>query len=75
MNKKTCVHEYLAATEFGQAVICRECGVVHLRLQNLSLQFSVESFIGISNTLNEATGKIMATAKQKTTRPPLKIVK
>lgn len=74
MNKKACVHEYLAATEFGQAVICRECGTVHLLLQNLSLKFSVESFIGVANTLNEATEKIMANAKPKTTRPSLKIV-
>jgi len=74
MNKEPCVHEYLAATAFGQAVICRECGVVHLRLQNLSLQFSVESFIGITNTLNEATGKIMAHSK-KTRRKPLTLVK
>ncbi|WP_333874960.1 DUF6686 family protein [Methylobacter sp.] len=74
MNKKTCTHEYLAATEFGQVLICRECGKVHLHLQNLSLQFSVESFIGLTSTLNEATGKIMAQSK-KTKLKHLMIVK
>lgn len=75
MNKKPCAHEYLAATEFGQVVICKECGRVSLHLQNMSLQFSVESFIGVANTLNEAAGKIMTTAQRKPTRPLLKIVK
>ncbi len=64
MNKKACVHEYLAATAFGQVLICKKCETVHLQLQNLSLKFSVESFIGITNTLNEATGKIMAHSKK-----------
>jgi hypothetical protein len=75
MNKKNCVHEYLAATEFGQVVICKECGRVNLLLQNMSLQFSVEAFMGVANTLNKASEKIMTTAQQKATRPPLKIVK
>ncbi len=75
MNNKNCVHECLAATEFGQVVICKECGRVNLLLQNMSLHFSVEAFIGVANTLNEASGKIMATAQKATRPPPLKIVK
>lgn len=74
MNQDPCIHEYLAATAFGQVLICKKCERVHLQLQNLSLQFSVESFIGIANTLNEAAGKIMAHSK-KTKRNPLTIVK
>jgi len=74
MNKEPCIHEYLAVTAFGQVLICKKCERVHLQLQNLSLHFSVESFIGITNTLNEATGKIMANSK-KTKRKPLTIVK
>lgn len=48
--------------------------MVHLQLQNLALQFSVESFIGIIKTLNEATGKIMTQSK-KTRRKLLTVVK
>ncbi|WP_394752379.1 hypothetical protein [Crenothrix sp.] len=75
MNKKPCAHEYLATTEFGHVVICKECGRVTVLLQNMSLQFSVEAFMGVANTLNEAAEKIITPTQQKPIRPSLKMVK
>ncbi|OAI24052.1 MULTISPECIES: hypothetical protein [Methylomonas] len=54
MSKKPCNHEYLAATEFGKAQICRECGVVHLHVQNLTMRFEVADFLGLADTLADA---------------------
>lgn len=75
MNKEPCIHEYLARTEFAEVVTCRKCGVVHLRLQNLSLQFSTEAFAGLVDTLNAAAGKITPAPILQIQRPRLKIVK
>lgn len=54
MSKKPCNHEYLAATEFGKAQICRECGVVHLHVQNVTMRFEVADFLGLADTLADA---------------------
>ncbi|MCQ8183576.1 hypothetical protein NP603_20885 [Methylomonas sp. SURF-1] len=54
MSKKPCSHDWLAATEFGRAQICRECGVVHLHVQNLTMRFEVADFLGLADTLAEA---------------------
>jgi hypothetical protein len=60
MNKKPCIHEYLAATESGKVLICRECGIVYLHMQNLSIRFEVEDFSQLADMLAEATQKIRA---------------
>ena len=75
MKNKPCTFEYLASTEFGQIMFCRECQMVHLHLQNLTLRISVHSFIGITNTLAEATAKLRAITQKKPKRPNLTIVK
>jgi len=75
MNKKTCAHEHLASTEFGQALICRECGIVHLHVQHLSLRFSAENFLGLADTLTEAAQKVRVAPKTKPKRPQLTRVK
>jgi hypothetical protein len=74
MAKEPCVHEYLARTAFGEVITCRKCGTVHLRLQNLSLQFSAEAFIGLVGTLNTASGNITSYSAPKAVRLPLKSV-
>lgn len=75
MNKKPCTHEYLAATEFGKALFCRECGVVHLHIQNLSLRLGVTDFLGLTDTLTEASNKARAIEKDKTKRRGFTVVK
>ena len=74
MNNKPCTHEYLAATEFGKAVICRECGIVHLNIQNLSLRLEVADFLGLADTLTEASTKARRVAKEKSKRQAFTIV-
>lgn len=75
MNKKPCTHEYLAATEFGKALICRECGVVHLHIRNMSLHFEVADFLGLADTLAEASNKVRTLPKEKTKRQGFTVVK
>lgn len=75
MNKKPCTHEYLAATEFGKALICRECGVVHLHIQNISLHFDVAGFLGLADTLTEASMVARALQKDKHKRSGLTVIK
>jgi hypothetical protein len=75
MNKKPCNHEYLAATEFGKVIICRECGIVHLSVQNMSLRLEVADFLGLANTLTEAANQARADQKDKTKRMEFTVVK
>ena len=55
MNKKPCKHEYLAVGESGKVLMCRDCGVVHLHLQNLSMRFEVEQFAALTELLTTAS--------------------
>jgi len=75
MNKKSCSHEHLTSTEFGQTIICRECGIVHLHVQHLSLRFNVENFLGLADTLSEAAKKVRAAPKIKPKQSYLRRVK
>ncbi len=75
MTKKPCTHEYLAAGATGKVLICRECGVVHLHLQNLSLHFDVEQFAEFT-TLMTAASKKLGSVSQETAhkRPALTLI-
>ncbi|MDO9162037.1 MAG: hypothetical protein Q8N35_01190 [Methylococcaceae bacterium] len=75
MNKKPCTHEYLAATEFGKALICRDCGVVHLHIRNMSLHFEIAEFLGLADTLTEASNQARAGQKDKNKRAGFTVVK
>ena len=75
MNKKPCTHEYLAATEFGKAVICKECGIVHLHIQNMALRLDVEDFLGLADTLTEAAHRARLDQKHKSKQHGFTLVK
>ena len=75
MTQNPCNHEYLAATRFGKASICRKCGVVHLHTQNLTLQLSVADFLGLADTLTEASYQVRAGQKGQSHLTGLTIMK
>ena len=58
MTKKPCTHEYLAASDSGKVLMCQDCGVVHLQLQNLSMRFEVEQFAALAELLTAASLKM-----------------
>jgi hypothetical protein len=75
MNKPPCTHEYLAATAFGKALFCKECGVVHLYTQNLSLRLELADFLGLADTLTEASNKARGIQKGAVKHHGLTVVK
>ncbi len=74
MASKHCKLEHLSSTSYGQVLFCRECGVVHLHLQNLSLRLNIETFLGISDTLSSAANALRRLNKKTSERMPLKLV-
>ncbi|MEQ1529353.1 MAG: hypothetical protein ABL925_08555 [Methylococcales bacterium] len=60
MKKNACTFECLAATEFAQILFCQDCQVIHLQLQTVTLRFSMQSFIAISDTLSSAATRLKA---------------
>ncbi|QPK61503.1 hypothetical protein IVG45_11360 [Methylomonas sp. LL1] len=58
MTKKPCTHEYLAGSETGKVLMCRDCGVVHLHLQNVSMRFDVEQFTAFAIMMAEASKRM-----------------
>ncbi|WP_020563504.1 DUF6686 family protein [Methylosarcina fibrata] len=75
MSKKPCTHEYLANNRAGTVLTCRECGIVHLHLQNLSLRFDTEQFTELSALTAEAAKKMQQDPEQAVhKRPTLTIV-
>lgn len=71
MTAKTCTHEYLAKSRNSKILICRECGVVHLHLQNLSVRLDVEQFSEFASTMALATKNIKTEAKQNVSAQPV----
>ena len=69
MSKKPCTHEYLAAGESGKVFMCRDCGVVHLHLQNISMRFDAEQFADLAAMLTAASKNM---AKQPLENPNLR---
>lgn len=69
MSKKPCTHEYLAAGESGKVLMCRDCGVVHLHLQNISMRFDAEQFAELAAMLTAASKNM---AKQPLENPNLR---
>lgn len=75
MSKKPCTHEYLADSEAGKVLMCRDCGVVHLHLQNVSMRFDVEQFAAFATMMGEASKRMEAETSQTTRgRPTLTVV-
>ncbi|WP_347987745.1 DUF6686 family protein [Methylomonas sp. AM2-LC] len=60
MNKQPCTHECLAVSKVGKVLMCRDCGVVHLHLQNVSMHFDVEQFAAFASMLKVASKIMMA---------------
>ncbi|MGY6278223.1 DUF6686 family protein [Methylomonas sp. MgM2] len=75
MTKKPCTHEYLANSDTGKVLMCRDCGVVHLHMQNMSLRFDVEQFAEFAAMMTSAS-KRMAHGSTETVRkrPSLTLV-
>lgn len=75
MSKIPCTHEYLAAGESGKVLMCRDCGVVHVHLQNISMRFDEEQFAGLAAMLTAAAKKMAEQPRQNTDpRPKLTLV-
>ena len=64
MSKKPCIHEYLADNQTGKVLMCRECGVVHLHLHNLSLRFDTDQFAEFSVLMTQAAKKMSRDSEQ-----------
>jgi len=75
MSNKPCTHECLAATPLSKVLICRECGVVHLHLQNMSLRLEVADFLSFADTMAEAAHQARAGQKDKSKRAGFTVVK
>ncbi|MCQ8105436.1 hypothetical protein NP590_15080 [Methylomonas sp. SURF-2] len=70
MSKKPCTHEYLAASGSGKVLMCRDCGVVHLHLQNLSLRFDTDQFADLATLLTAASKKMADAPLENQKLPP-----
>lgn len=75
MSKKPCTHECLAATESSKVLICRECGVVHLHVQNMSLRLEVNEFLSFADTMAAASHQARMGEKDKNKRAGFAVVK
>jgi len=71
MTTKTCTHEYLAKSRNSTILICRECGVVHLNLQNLSLRLDIQQFSEFASMMALAAKNIKTEAEQNARTPPV----
>lgn len=74
MASKHCKLENLSSTPYGQVLFCRECGVVHLHLQNLSLRLNIDTFLGIADTVTNAASAIRRLGNKSSARTPLTLV-
>ncbi len=75
MANQPCTHEYLAKSRHGKVLICRDCGVVHLNLQNMSLRFDEEQFADLATLMTEASKRLgSATQESSRKRPTLTVV-
>ncbi|WP_082885421.1 MULTISPECIES: hypothetical protein [Methylomonas] len=75
MSKKPCTHEYLANSETGKVLICRDCGVVHLNMQNMTLRFDAEKLAEIVAMMTTASKRLRHESVVTTrTRPALTLV-
>lgn len=75
MTATPCTHEYLAYSKSGKVLICRDCGVVHLHLQNMSLRLDVNQFTAIAALITEASKRMSAETPASTHgRPTLTLV-
>jgi hypothetical protein len=68
MLNETCKFEYLFSSIYGDVSLCRGCRMVHLDFSNLSMRFDIEDFLGVSDTLAEAS-KVLR-IKMKETKGP-----
>ena len=59
MNKKPCNHEILGVNESGRVQICRDCDVVHLHLQNMSLRFDSTQFAQLALLIAQSSKKMI----------------
>lgn len=75
MSKKPCTHEYLAASDSGKVLMCRDCGVVHLHLQTISMRFEAAQFAELVDMLTAASRKMRQQPEASMTdRPKLTLV-
>lgn len=58
-----CQHLSLARSEIGYVSTCRECGVVQLHLQALSLRLEEEAFQALAHMVERASQRLAAMAQ------------
>lgn len=58
-----CQHLSLARREIGYVSTCRECGVVQLHLQALSLRLEEEAFQALARMVERASQRLAAMAQ------------
>jgi len=58
-----CQHLSLARSEIGYISTCRECGVVQLHLQALSLRLEEEAFQALARMVERASQRLAAMAQ------------
>lgn len=63
--KKPCHYEQLVSSELINAFVCRECELVHWRVQHLSLHFKQDDFLEIADALVLAASRLKALTPQK----------
>ncbi len=64
-----CQHLSLARSEIGYVSTCRECGVVQLHLQALSLRLEDEAFQALARMVARASQRLAAMAQLAGERP------
>ncbi|MDO9104475.1 MAG: hypothetical protein Q7U57_05890 [Methylovulum sp.] len=74
MSKKPCTHEALISTEYGKAMICRDCGIVYWHFMNMSMRFDVTGFLGMADTLAEAAHNVRVGDNKTKQSPVLSLV-
>jgi hypothetical protein len=64
MNKP-CHYENLVSSKLINVFVCRECELVHWRVQNVSLHFKQDDFLEIADSLVLAASRLKITTPQK----------
>lgn len=75
MNKKPCSHQLLASSDIGKVLICRDCGIVQLQVQNIALRYDLQDFLELADLQVQASRKIRAFKGAKSVQAQLTLVK
>jgi hypothetical protein len=75
MAKDTCKFEYLSSSPYGDVSLCRDCRMVHLNFNNVSIRFDMDDFLGVSDTLTEASEVLHTKMKEANGSTHLSLIK